>query len=196
MLKAIINKSQFDLKKMGIQSLGEEFASLANNETLLQKTQRNVFKLTGFQFMDSFGKNVYLNSTWNRWMKYAKKNDPQLRKDISRRFEDTETIDQIMQDIKAGKMTPNVNLLLFMKLANIQPLTKSQMPAIYLNSPNGRISYAFKTFGIKQLDYLIQETKRNFQENPTPQALLKVVQMMMIIILLGASVDEIKDFSM
>jgi hypothetical protein len=146
--------------------------------------------------MDSFGKNVYLNSTRNLRQKYAKKNDPQLRKDIGRRFSDTTTIDQVMQDIKDNKMTENVNLLLFMKLANIQPLTRSQMPATYLNSPNGRILYAFKTFGIKQLDYLIQETRHNFQENPTPQAIWKLTQVLMTIILLGASVDEIKDFSM
>jgi len=65
------------------------------------------------------------------------------------------------------------------------------MPKAYLNNPNGRLFYQFKTFGIKQLDYVLQETKKqtkNFKNLSTTDKLLRVVQianMVFIMTLLG-----------
>lgn len=44
--------------------------------------------------------------------------------------------DKIINDIKQGKFSQEVALLMYMKLSNIQPLTKAQMPKVYLNNPN------------------------------------------------------------
>ena len=50
--------------------------------------------------MDQFGKKSFVVSTLNKLIKYAKKNDPQLRKDLERRFDDPKMIDQIIEDLK------------------------------------------------------------------------------------------------
>ncbi len=93
-------------------------------------------------------------------------------------------------------MSENVNLFLFTKLADVQPLTRTQMTRTYLQAGNWRVLYAFKTFGIKQLDYIIQKSRRELQTKPTAKALWSIVTMLGIIMLCGAGDDELKDFSM
>ena len=146
--------------------------------------------------MDQFGKKSFVVSTLNKLIKYAKKNDPQLRKDLERRFDDPKMIDQIIEDLKEWKLTENVNLFLFTKLADVQPLTRTQMTKTYLQAPNSRVLYAFKTFGIKRLDYLIQKSKRELATKPTAKALWTIVAIAWIMMLCDAWNDELKDFSM
>ena len=53
------------------------------------------------------------------------------------------------------------------------------MPKAYLNNPNGRLFYQFKTFGIKQLDYVLQEAKeqtKDFKKLSTTDKFLKIAQ--------------------
>lgn len=45
-------------------------------------------------------------------------------------------------------------MYLFNELAEIQPITLSEMPERYLKHPNGRIMYALKSFTLKQIDVL------------------------------------------
>jgi hypothetical protein len=117
--------------------------------------------------MDAFGKNLFLNSTLRKYQKAAKRNDPQVTKDLSKRF-DMELVPQMVEDLKNGVMSEDVNLFLTMQLAKVQPLTKSQMTKSYLDNPRGRILYAFKTFGIKQVNFVLEEFKNDIktaQEN-------------------------------
>jgi hypothetical protein len=43
-------------------------------------------------------------------------------------------IDEIIEDLKEGRMSENVNLFLFTKLADVQPLTRTQMTNTYLRA--------------------------------------------------------------
>jgi len=189
-------KYNIDLDALGITNRWEELRTQGKNETKWEKLQRFTFKWTWFNMMDQFGKKSFVVSTLNKLIKYAKKWDPQLRKDLERWFDDPKMIDQVIEDLKEWRMSENVNLFLFTKLADVQPLTRTQMTNTYLRAWNWRVLYAFKTFGIKQLDYIIQRWKRELASKPTAKALRSIATMLWIIMLCWASDDELKDFSM
>jgi hypothetical protein len=44
--------------------------------------------------------------------------------------------DKIINDLKNNNFSEDVALVMYMKLSNIQPLTRAQMPKAYLNNPN------------------------------------------------------------
>ena len=193
LIQWLTKKYNLDLDALWITNRWEELKKQWKNETWLEKTQRFVFKYTLFNFMDQFWKKALVVSTLNKLIRYAKNNDPQLRKDLSRRFDDSKMIDWVIEDLKNWVMSENVNLFLFTKLADVQPLTRMQMPRTYLQAWNWRILYAFKTFTIKRLDYIIQKSKRELQTKPTAQALRTLVAMWLIMMLCDAWADELKD---
>ena len=110
--------------------------------------------------------------------------------------------DKVINDIRNGVFSQEVALVMYMKLGNIQPLTKAQMPKKYLDNPNWRLFYQFKTFGIKQLDYVLQETKNSmkwFKDMSTGEKMMKMAQVANIVFvmtLLWVWSDELKDISM
>ena len=195
----------FNLVDMWVLNRWEEYTNINSQKNLLQKAIHNVFKLTFFSTFDTFWKSTYIQSTWRKRQKRAKQGekwDAQFRKDIMKWTDDEYMTDKIINDIKQGKFSQEVALLMYMKLSNIQPLTKAQMPKVYLNNPNWRLFYQFKTFGIKQLDYVLQETKeqtKNFKNLSTIDKFLKIAQvanMVFIMTLLGVGADELKDLTM
>ena len=199
------SRKAFDLKDMWVLNRWEEYTNINSQKNLLQKAIHNVFKLTLFSRFDTLWKSTFIQSTWNKRKKRALKwenGDPQLRKDIMKITDDEYMTDKIINDLKNWVFSEDVALVMYMKLWDIQPLTRAQMPKAYLNNPNGRLFYQFKTFGIKQLDYVLQETKKqtkNFKNLSTTDKLLRVVQianMVFIMTLLGVWADELKDITM
>lgn len=58
---------------------------------------------------------------------------------------------QVLEDLKAGNITDDVKFYAFNTLADWQPITLDQMPTFYLENPNGRIFYMYKTFAVTQM---------------------------------------------
>lgn len=195
----------FNLQDMWVVNRWEEYTNINSQKNLLQKAIHNVFKLTFFSTFDTFWKSTFIQSTWKKRQKRAKmweKWDKQLRKDIMKWTDDEYMTDKIINDLKKWVFSQDVALLMYMKLSNIQPLTKAQMPKAYLENPNWRLFYQFKTFGIKQLDYVLQETKeqtKDFKNLSTTDKMLKIAQianMVFIMTLLWVWADELKDLTM
>ena len=205
-LKAVwdvwMGRKAFDLIDMWVLNRWEEYANINSRRNLLQKAIHNVFKLTFFSKFDTFWKSAFIQSTWNKWTRMARKWDKQLRKDIMKWTDDEYMTDKIIKDLSENNFSQEVALIMYMKLSNIQPLTRAQMPKAYLNNPNWRLFYQFKTFGIKQLDYVLQETReqtKNFKNLSTGEKLLRIVQianMVFVMTLLGVGADELKDITM
>ena len=200
------SRKAFDLQDMWVVNRWEEYTNINSQKNLLQKAIHNVFTYGNFfsQF-DTFWKSTFIQSTWNKRRKRALKwenGDPQLRKDIMRWTDDEYMTDKIIKDLKDWVFSEEVALVMYMKLGNIQPLTKAQMPKTYLDNPNWRLFYQFKTFGIKQLDYVVQETKDNikwWKNLSTTEKFLRVAQianMVFIMTLLWVGADELKDLTM
>ena len=97
-------------------------------------------------------------------------------------------------DLRAGNMTDNIKLMLYNDLSGLQPINLSQMPLNYLRNPNGRIFYSLKTFAIKQLDVMRRDIVQEFKNGNNKKAAENLVAYMTIIPLMGATVDEAKDF--
>ena len=200
-----MKRKAFDLKDMWVINRWEEYTNINSQKNLLQKAIHNVFKLTFFSNFDTFWKSTFIQSTWNKRRKRALKwenGDPQLIKDIMKITDDEYTTIKIINDLRNWVFSEDVALVMYMKLWDIQPLTKAQMPKAYLDNPNGRLFYQFKTFGIKQLDYVLQETKeqtRWFKNLSTTEKFLRVAQiasMIFIMTLMWAWASELKDITM
>lgn len=200
------SRKGFDLQDMWVVNRWEEYTNINSQKNLLQKAIHNVFTYGNFfsQF-DTFWKSTFIQSTWRKRQKRAKiweSGDPQLRKDIQKWTDDEYMTDKIINDLKKWVFSEDVALVMYMKLWNIQPLTKAQMPKAYLDYPNRRIFYQFKTFGIKQLDYVLQETKENmkwWKNLSTTEKYLRVAQvasMIFIMTLMWVGASELKDISM
>lgn len=201
-----IKKWLFDLEDMGIINRWEEFTNINEKKTRFQKWINLVFKITWFSKMDMFGKGMYIKSTRLKRQKRAKKWenwDPQLRKDIMKRTDDEYVTDKIISDIRHWIFSKEVSMIMFMKLSNFQPLTRAQMPEAYLNHPwYIRMLYQFKTFGLKQTNYIISECKEALKEakNWTPQqkreAVWRIVSLVASLALMWLWADELKDLLM
>ena len=201
-----IKKWLFNLEDMGIINRWEEFTNINEKKTRFQKWINLVFKITWFSKMDMFGKSMYIKSTRLKRQKRAKKWenwDPQLRKDIMKRTDDEYVTDKIISDIRHWIFSKEVSMIMFMKLSNFQPLTRAQMPEAYLNHPwYIRMLYQFKTFGLKQTNYIISECREALKEakNWTPQqkreAVGRIVSLVASLALMWLWADELKDLLM
>lgn len=201
-----IKKWLFNLEDMWIVNRWEEFTNINEKKTRFQKWINLVFKITWFSKMDMFGKSMYIKSTRLKRQKRAKKWenwDPQLRKDIMKRTDDEYVTDKIISDIRHWIFSKEVSMIMFMKLSNFQPLTRAQMPEAYLNHPwYIRMLYQFKTFGLKQTNYIISECKEALKEakNWTPQqkreAVWRIVSLVASLALMWLWADELKDLLM
>lgn len=201
-----IKKWLFSLEDMWIVNRWEEFTNINEKKTRFQKWINLVFKITWFSKMDMFGKGMYIKSTRLKRQKRAKKWenwDPQLRKDIMKRTDDEYVTDKIISDIRHWIFSKEVSMIMFMKLSNFQPLTRAQMPEAYLNHPwYIRMLYQFKTFGLKQTNYIISECKEALKEakNWTPQqkreAVWRIVSLVASLALMWLWADELKDLLM
>lgn len=205
------SRKAFDLQDMWVINRWEEYTNINSKKNWIQKMIHYVFThhifmgWNAFSQFDTFWKSTFIQSTWNKRRKRALKwenGDPQLIKDIMKITDDEYTTMKIINDLRNWVFSEEVALVMYMKLGNVQPLTKAQMPKAYLDNPNWRLFYQFKTFGIKQLDYVLQETKWNlkwFKNLSTTEKYLrvaKIANMVFIMTLLWVGADELKDITM
>lgn len=141
-----------------------------NTNGVLANSLDKVMTWSGFKFIDRLGKDTFISAAYKNNTQLARTNPQKITEKWGGVFGD-ET-QALIQDLKAGRMSDNVKLLLFNQLSDIQPITLSEMPRAYLNNPNGRIFYALKSFALKQLDimrrdFADQVAKGNYKEGFT-----------------------------
>jgi len=177
------------MQKFGLdEHLAEEFA----NDSTMAKALHKMFTASGFRSMDKFGKNVYINSTLRRVERMVKsdKGIKKLTDKHGKEFGNEWT--QVVNDLKSGNITENVKLLLWSELAKVQPISLSEMPLKYLQSPNGRVAYALKTFAAKQLSNTIRRTKGEWDKGNKGEAVKNLATWALTVPTTGMGVDELK----
>ncbi len=120
---------------------------------------------------------------------------PQLKNKLNIMFGDQ--ADQVIEELKSGKMTDNIKYLAFNTLLDFQPVALSEMPQKYLDSPNGRIFYQLKTFSIKALDVFRREGIQKIKSKDPKvkrQGWKDLMRLTTLFVLLNATADEIKDW--
>ncbi len=140
-------------------------AEITNSESLIGRYLPKLMKYSTFSAGDRVGKDVIIDSSLAKYRKMAQGQAGQaaIRKEWTEFFGD-EGVDQLIRDLANGKITEDIKLLAFNDLADVQPITPSEMPEAWLRQNNWRILYTMKSFYLTQLDMIrrgiIQEFKR------------------------------------
>jgi hypothetical protein len=160
LIPAKYQKSAVRAADLGLTTLAQELAS-TNAKATARYMEWNL-KWSGFQKLDVLGKETIINAAFIKARKQAMgiKGINKLQEDYGKVF-GTE-FPKFVDDLRNGRITENVKFFLFNKLADMQPISLSEMPSAYLNSPNGRIFYALKTFTIKQFDLARRQAAKEF----------------------------------
>ena len=114
-----------------------------------------VMTLTGMRAMDSKAKATFLTGTSNKWKKILNGRDSKAKFDLIEKIQKQQGFTQASETIaalKAGKKTEGIAEMLLYELGDIAPITQSDMPLMYIKSPNGRMFYALKSYTLKQFN--------------------------------------------
>lgn len=190
-------KSAVGKKKITREDLGLD-ASIMNeytNGTLSGKAVEKTFKLVGLDKMARLGQETMVNAQFGRYQKMARQNDDVLKRELDRLF-DADEAQLAMREFANGDVTERTKFVVFNRLLDFQPLTKSEMPQVYLEHPNGRIFYMLKSFTLKQYDVFRREA---FDQIATgdpakvKQGVKNLVALAGLFMMANATADEIKD---
>ncbi len=195
LVRTVSRNKRVDVRAMGMADhMAEEFANALASSRFVNK----MFKYSLFQSVDLFGKNVVLNAAVSKFARLAKTEAGQakLHAQYGKRLGPKE-IDELINDLNKGEVTDLVKTMAFTELARTQPISKLEMPEMHLNHPNGRIMYQYKTFMIKQLDLLNQESLQLIKTGDPLKAakgLKNLVQVGTLLGLAGAGTSYIKQY--
>lgn len=181
------NKAGLSREELGLENIGQEFAEASTSS----KAVSTVFKLTGLDKIDAFGKNTLINATFKKFQQMADKREAELRSYLEPIME--QETEQTIEDIKNGEISENVKLLMFNELADMQPISLSEMPEWYLTSGNGRVFYMLKTFMIKRLDIFRNECFDKIKNGETKTGVQNLFRLSMLMMMCGATKDAIID---
>ena len=172
---------------LGIENIASEF----QDKTVMGSVIEKLFKVTGFSFMDKLGKESFINGVYMKYQQQAKNPSERFIEMLDNIF--GEESQQVLDDLKNGNLTDDVKYLLFNELAEIQPITISEMPEYYVTGGNLRLLYALKSFTIKRLDFLRNTVIDEIQADPI-KGTGNLIRLAMCLIVMGATTDFIKDF--
>jgi uncharacterized protein YfbU (UPF0304 family) len=187
LLTSINKTNDIKLQDLGLVDMSEEFADATKAKQIVKK----IFKITGFTFMDRLGKESFINGVYEKYKQEAKNPSERFLTILDEIF--GEEANQVLADLKGNDISPNVKYLMFNELAEIQPLTLSEMPEYYVRGGDGRLFYALKSFTLKRLDYLRNTVIDEMQADPV-KGMMNLSRLVFCLILMGASTDWLKDF--
>lgn len=149
-VRSLTGRKIVSMKDFGlVDHIAEEFVSTSKSARALNK----IFKFSLFSGVDAFGKNVALNAAVIRFGRLARSQNGIQQ--LTRKFEDVlgpGEIQQLVKDLQKGEATDLVRSVAFAELTRTQPVTRLELPQAYLDNPNGRLLYQYKTFMLKQID--------------------------------------------
>ena len=187
-IKTLMGEKPITKKDLGLENIAAEFV----NGDATSKMVNKVFKATGLDFIDSIGKNTLINSVYNKMRGMT---DEQLRKYIEPIMEDETqaTIDDIRNnDIHSDR----VRFFLFNELSDMQPISLSELPALYNTGGNARIFYMLKSFMLKRIDTYRNEVFdkiKNGNRQEKIEGMQNLFKLMLLMMLGGASKDALID---
>jgi hypothetical protein len=150
-LKAVLTERNIKIEDLGLRDVGEE---LVSNRWTADR-MRDAFKYSFFSTIDRFGKEGILNGAFIKYSKQIQTDEGlnAFTKKWFPAFEDD--LGELIQALKRGdNNNKQVKMLLWHELADMQPISLSEMPYRYLQHPAGRTLYMLKTFTIKQMDIM------------------------------------------
>ena len=142
------NKSKIKLIDIALDD--EIMTELASSPTLTSNLLNRVLTSTGFRAVDRLGKETIINSSFKMLQKQARKKPEAIRKKWGKYYGDD--MDQLIEDLAGGKITPLTKEHAFATLSDFQPISMSELPEAYAKNPDMRILYMLKSFTLKMWD--------------------------------------------
>ena len=166
------------------------------------KTTNGIFTLSGFKLADGLGKSVLINSAVQKYKSKAQKNR------LSRKDKDYlkllfgDQYDQVVEELKQktspSEYTENELFIAYATILKYQPVGKTEVPLKYLESGDiGRTLYMLKTFAIKQLNVIRDESFdviAGRQPGNRKMAVANMFYLMSLMVMAGMGGDEIKNW--
>lgn len=178
------NLSRADI---GIDNIAAEFS----NQDRLAKLVTQTFRVIGLDKIDRLGKETFINGVFRTSQREAKAT-PEAFANKLRPIFGNET-DAVVKDFANGVQSENVKYFLFNELLDFQPAALSEVPLKYLESPNGRIFYALKTYMIKLWDIYRRESFQKIKNGDVKGGLSNLVKLTAILAAFNATAGEIKN---
>lgn len=190
-IRSVFRKSEISRDDLGISNIIHEFTDPTKTQAALAK----VFKWVGLEYMDKVGKETLVNGYLAKLREAVAKGD---MKDLD--IFSPEEQAKIAKDLAEGKISEEIRYILFAKLMQYQPITRSQMPQYYNESANGRLFYMLKTYMVKQIDVFRQEAFKDIAEGSKTKNKAQVIKgfknlihLAIALMLMGGLTDLIKN---
>ena len=172
-LKAAFGAKHFKTKDVGLH---DTVARELTEGGKFTKTLDKLLSVTQFKRIDRFGKETLMNTVRNKHMKNLSESQgvDNFKKEWGKIYQDK--TDELINDLQQGNKTELTKLHMFTELSGHQPISMSEYPALYANSPNGRALYMLKSFTIKQYDLVRRNIWNEYKKAETTRQKLKVMQ--------------------
>ena len=157
-----------------------------------QKVADMMMTAVGFRHIDAYGKNTFIRASLLKAQSLAKKDPAEFIRKYGEYY--GKETKQLIEDLNNNVMSDNVKLHLWSELAEVQPISLSEMPQVYLNHPNGRLLYSMKTFGLKQLNFIRKNIIDKFRAGETKEGMEMAMRYTMFMGTMGLGVQEAKTF--
>jgi hypothetical protein len=150
-IASMFGTKEIKIVDLGIDDLITKELALGDNRKIAKALDK-IMSGVGFKAIDRLSKETLINAALKRARAAVKspKGEAKLRKEVEKVM--GKETDAFIADMKAGEVSRNVKLWAFNELSDVQPVSLSEMPEMYLNSKNGRLAYMLKSFTLKQID--------------------------------------------
>lgn len=191
-VKANLQKSKIKLSDIGVAHIGQEWV-----DADLDKTVTALLK--PFELADRVGKETFVNSTVEKYQKMAKTNPDKARKEIAKYYPEA-GIESVLESLASGVIDNNVKGFALNELADVQPISKFEVPEIYAKAGNLKVFYMYKTFVLKRLDIIrnqaYNEIKAGVKAGSNRQIMKGIAKLLWLAImftLADSTADVVKD---
>ena len=154
-------QAAFGAKALTVEDLGiaKDLVTVEtkDGQGFLGKSVDNVFKITGLTAMDRLAKNTNINAAHRVLTKGAKsKQGSRAYEKTLARLKRTQGNDayKTIADLQQGVKSDFVIEALYNELADVAPISLTEMPENYAANPNLRILYSLKSYTIKQFNFV------------------------------------------
>ena len=165
--------SMFGPKQIKIIDLGlqQTIAEEMTNPSLTGRILNQLFRVSGFKRVDQLGKESTINAALRKYqtMAQSSKGRAELQRQWGEVFGD-ET-EGLIADLQARVVSPNVKVLAFHTISDVQPVSRLEMPQFYNENPSGRLLYMLKSFTLKQYDIARREIVQEYQKGNKKKAI-------------------------
>ena len=178
---------------LGMESIAEEFADTRKTATFLH----GAFKASLFRTVDRLGKNTVINGAFRKFTARKGRDSVNTQKGLAKFKEKYSSmfgdeLYSVIDDLKNKRVTHNVKMVLFNELADLQPISLSEMPLKYLQNPNARVFYMLKTFTLKQLDVLRRNVWNELKQGNVTQGTKQLGRYIALLSFFNFSAENIK----